>query len=210
MKRKNNSSSDEKKPLSSEGEDPRKAYNYGFYELLENCTVVDIDLDGADDLCALTQADCMNISSVIKLVCERVAADGRECLISVNSNKQTRNGHILAEYIILLQFPHDTPICYAHFDGLIPLSGYRIQSSKIISVYDKQFEKQCVHITLGSTLNPVLTFDTMSIHQTVQMTIVASHDDDGTHGLGKSSESSFNRKRVRKGDLSYEKHSERS
>ena len=180
-------------------------YNYGLLKLRDNCVIVKIDVDGANNIEALMYDDRVMITEFIDTAARIVPLRHDTCGILILTNKQQKFEHVLGEYLIVFQMSPDTVFELHHHAILQHLNPIRCaQRDSIRTFYDRKIDKQCMVIVLPSHRNKIVPGDSTLIFRNYT-TMMVTTDDDDMSSKNTYSEQSINRKRQKKNEVQYTK-----
>lgn len=182
-------------------------YNYGLIALRENCEIVRIDINGASDLRGCSQEDRVLISNFVNTSARYLVPDYEKCRYIITTNQQTRQGHTLLEYLIIIQLPPDTVFEIQSLALLQHINPLRCGTrDSIKQYYDRGFDKQCVLMAVSASANLLGFTDNVLIHQHYSISsMLATSDDDDSSSRQNYDETSINRKRAKKNEVKHEK-----
>lgn len=183
-------------------------YNYGLLSLRDNCEIIRIDINGASDLRGCSQEDRVLISNFVNTSARYLAPAHEKCQYIITTNQQTRLGHSILEYLIVVQLSPETVFEIQSLSMLQHINPLRCGTKDSIKhYYDREFNKQCVVMAVSASANLVTITDNVLIHQHYSgiSTMLATSDGDDTSSHQDFREASINRKRGKKNEVKHEK-----
>lgn len=179
-------------------------YSYGLFNLPSNCRVLKIDIDGEKNMNNVRMDDRLMVSNFIETAAEYIPDAqqlSKECGVVIKCTKEVVHDITLVEYTILLQFHIDTVVEIQNLSILQHINPLRCSGKDSIKIFcDSENNKQCVLLTVASTLNPVRLTESVLIHQHFTTTLFTTDNDDSS-SKNALDEVSINRKRACKRDV---------
>ncbi len=197
----NNNNTNEMAVETPRGNTAATRYNYGLISLRENCEIIRIDINGASDMMGCSYEDRVLVSNFVNVSARCLAPSHEKCQYIITTNQQTRHGHSLLEYLIVVQLSPETVFEVQSLAMLQHINPLRCATKDSIKqYYDREFDKQCVLMAVSASANLVIIDDNVLIHQHYGRisTMLATGDGDHTSSRQDFDENSINRKRSKK------------